>query len=59
MQEVVEDKLKVALKEVFGFDKYRGNQEAIIKSIYAGNDTFVEFPVSLYDDKCTFVSMPP
>ena len=30
-----------ALKLHFGFDKFKGNQEAIIKSLLDGNDTFV------------------
>ena len=32
------------LKEVFGFDQFKGNQEAIIKSVLAGNNTFVLMP---------------
>ena len=32
------------LKEVFGFDQFKGNQEAIIKSVIAGNNTFVLMP---------------
>ena len=32
------------LKEVFGFDQFKGNQEAIIKSVLAGSDTFVLMP---------------
>lgn len=36
--------LKEALKEHFGFDKFKGNQEKIIQSILAGKDTFVIMP---------------
>ena len=32
------------LKDVFGFDQFKGNQEAIIKSVIAGNNTFVLMP---------------
>ena len=32
------------LKEVFGFDQFKGNQEAIIKSVLAGSNTFVLMP---------------
>ena len=32
------------LKDVFGFDQFKGNQEAIIKSVLAGNNTFVLMP---------------
>ena len=32
------------LKRYFGFDTFKGNQEAIIKSILAGKDTFVLMP---------------
>ena len=32
------------LKNVFGFDQFKGNQEEIIKSILAGNNTFVLMP---------------
>lgn len=33
-----------ALKRHFGFDTFKGNQEAIIDSLLAGNDTFVIMP---------------
>ncbi len=33
-----------ALKKHFGFDKFKGNQEAIIANLLAGNDTFVLMP---------------
>ncbi len=36
--------LNKVLKEFFGFDTFKGNQEAIIKNILAGNDTFVIMP---------------
>lgn len=36
--------LKEALKRHFGFNKFKGEQEAIIKSVLDGNDTFVIMP---------------
>jgi ATP-dependent DNA helicase RecQ len=36
--------LHKALQEHFGFDKFKGNQEKIIESVLAGNDTFVIMP---------------
>lgn len=33
-----------ALKHYFGFDTFKGNQEAIIESLIEGNDTFVLMP---------------
>ena len=33
-----------ALKEHFGFSKFKGNQEEIIKSVLEGRDTFVIMP---------------
>src|SRR3989339_1914855 len=32
------------LKKHFGFDTFKGNQEAIIKNVLNGNDTFVLMP---------------
>ena len=32
------------LKQYFGFDKFKGDQEAIIENVLAGNDTFVLMP---------------
>ena len=32
------------LKNYFGFDKFKGDQEAIIRNLLAGNDTFVLMP---------------
>ncbi len=37
-------KLKTALQEYFGFKSFKGDQEAIIKSILSGRDTFVIMP---------------
>jgi ATP-dependent DNA helicase RecQ len=39
-----QDLLYKRLKEYFGFDTFKGNQEAIIRSILAGKDTFVLMP---------------
>jgi len=36
--------LKDALKQQFGFNKFKGDQEAIIKSVLDGKDTFVIMP---------------
>ncbi|MBO5187170.1 MAG: DNA helicase RecQ [Prevotella sp.] len=36
--------LTKALKKYFGFDKFKGDQEAIIRNVLAGNDTFVLMP---------------
>ncbi len=40
----IKDLLYKGLKNYFGFDKFKGNQEAIIRSILAGQDTFVLMP---------------
>ena len=32
------------LKHYFGFDNFKGDQEAIIQNVLAGNDTFVLMP---------------
>ena len=32
------------LKHYFGFDKFKGEQEAIIRNVLGGNDTFVLMP---------------
>lgn len=36
--------LTEALKKYFGFDKFKGDQEAIIRNVLAGKDTFVLMP---------------
>jgi ATP-dependent DNA helicase RecQ len=32
------------LKKIFGFDKFKGNQEAVIRAVLEGNDAFVIMP---------------
>lgn len=39
-----EPDLSAKLKEYFGFDKFKGDQEAIIRNLLAGNNTFVLMP---------------
>ncbi|MFZ4521178.1 MAG: RecQ family ATP-dependent DNA helicase, partial [Bacteroidales bacterium] len=39
-----EHQLFEVLKKVFGYDSFKGNQEAIIRSVLANNDTFVIMP---------------
>ena len=36
--------LTEALKKYFGFDKFKGDQERIIRNLLEGNDTFVLMP---------------
>ena len=36
--------LSKKLKEYFGFNQFKGDQEAIIRNVLAGNDTFVLMP---------------
>jgi len=36
--------LTEALKKYFGFDKFKGDQEAIVRNVLSGNDTFVLMP---------------
>jgi ATP-dependent DNA helicase RecQ len=36
--------LHVLLKKIFGFESFKGNQEAIIQNVLDGNDTFVIMP---------------
>lgn len=40
----MEVNLSEQLKRHFGFDKFKGDQEAIIRNLLAGNDTFVLMP---------------
>ncbi len=38
------DKLQLALKQYFGFDQFKENQEAIMNSLLSGQNTFVLMP---------------
>ena len=38
------ENLTEALKKYFGFDKFKGDQEAIVQNVLDGNDTFVLMP---------------
>ncbi len=43
---------KITLKEFFGFDGFKGNQEAIIRSILTGEDCFVIMPTGAGKSLC-------
>lgn len=44
IKETVSADLQAPLRQYFGFDAFRGNQEAIIHNVLNGNDTFVIKP---------------
>ena len=44
MNKITHEQLIAALQEHFGFDTFKGNQEAIIQSVIDGKDTFVLMP---------------
>lgn len=46
------DVLRSKLKEVFGYDQFRGNQEKIILNLLAGNNTFVIMPTGAGKSMC-------
>jgi len=47
-----EQLLRDKLKETFGFDNFRGNQEAVIKNILSGRNTFVLMPTGAGKSLC-------
>ncbi len=46
------DELKVKLKEIFGYGNFRGNQEAVIRNILSGRNTFVIMPTGAGKSLC-------
>ena len=44
MKKVDSYSLNELLKKIFGFDSFKGNQEAIIRNLLDGKDTFVIMP---------------
>ncbi len=44
MNDFADTQLHEKLKENFGFSAFKGNQEAVIRNLLAGNDTFVLMP---------------
>lgn len=44
MQKIDDNKIQQYLKKYFGFDTFKGNQEAIIQNVLDGKDTFVLMP---------------
>ncbi len=44
MKSKIDSSLKELLKKIFGFDSFKGDQEAIIKNVLSKKDTFVIMP---------------
>lgn len=52
VEAAVQQTLKEKLKEIFGFDSFRGEQEAIIHHIVSGENTFVIMPTGAGKSLC-------
>ncbi|UTA68714.1 ATP-dependent DNA helicase RecQ [Emticicia sp. 21SJ11W-3] len=52
VEPIIKQSLKEKLKEIFGFDAFRGEQEAIINNIVAGKNTFVIMPTGAGKSLC-------
>lgn len=48
----IEDELRIKLKEVFGYDHFRGTQEKVLKNIMSGRNTFVIMPTGAGKSLC-------
>ncbi|EMR04279.1 DNA helicase RecQ [Cesiribacter andamanensis] len=46
------DVLRERLKEIFGYDQFRGNQEAIMQNVLEGRNTFVIMPTGAGKSLC-------
>lgn len=47
-----EEELRAQLKNTFGFDAFRGNQEPVIKNLMSGRNTFVLMPTGAGKSLC-------
>ena len=47
-----DERIKTCLKEVFGFNQFRGEQESIIRHILSGKNTFVIMPTGAGKSLC-------
>ena len=52
VEAAIQQSLKEKLKEIFGFDTFRGEQETIINNIVSGHNTFVLMPTGAGKSLC-------